>query len=157
MRKILLLSFLLTLQLMSFAHQDTTIELSQDGTLVGLPGNYSNAKFDIETFTLSINNKQIVVPDCVKEYFINYENYNIRFAASWYHDPDLLPNYIHMDIITPENPNGCQIFFNLDTLEIFQIAMPEVVRKDGANLYLFNEQYIGDECQTAILNSIIVW
>lgn len=155
MKKLILIAILLTLQLASFAHQDTPIKLTKEGKLIGLPEKYSNAKFDSLTFTLTINDKQIIIPDCIKEFFKNYKGYNITFSASWYHDTELLPHYIHMDIFTVENPYGCQVFFNLETLEIFQIFKPEIIfNKDETNRYLFNKQVISEECNKSILDSI---
>jgi len=79
----------------------------------------------------------------------------IVFSASWYHDPELLPHYIHMDIVTAENPFGCQIFFNLETLEIFQIMKPEMSFKPDESIrFSINEQEIPEECRNSILNSI---
>jgi hypothetical protein len=119
-----------------------------------LPEKYSNARFDRATFTLTINDKQIIIPECVKEFFKDYQDYEIEFSASWYHDPELLPHYIHMDIITDENPYGCQIFFSLETLQIFEINKPKMILMGNANRYLFNKQEISAECQENILNSI---
>lgn len=86
---------------------------------------------------------------------MDYQNHIITFSASWYHDPEILPHYIHMDIITAENPYGCQVFFNLETLEIFQISKPEMVfNEDKPNRYFFNEQEISDDCRKIIWNSI---
>jgi len=94
MKKLILIAILLTLQLASFAHQDTPIKLTKEGKLIGLPEKYSNAKFDSLTFTLTINDKQIIIPDCIKEFFKNYKGYNITFSASWYHDTELSIIYI---------------------------------------------------------------
>lgn len=155
MKILTLVLVFLSVQFNSFAHQDTHLEVESNGKLIGLPEKYSIAHFERSTFTLTINDRQIVIPECVKQYFKDYQNYAIVFSASWYHDPELLPYYIHIDIITFENPRGCQIFFNLETLEIFQILKPEIIfSEEGPNRYLFNEQEIFVECQKEISNSI---
>jgi hypothetical protein len=60
-----------------------------------------------------------------------------------------------MDIVTSENPYGCGVLFNLETLEIFQITKPEVkINERGQNMYLLNEQKISKECRKSILESI---
>ncbi len=60
-----------------------------------------------------------------------------------------------MDIVTAENPYGCQVLFNLETLEIFQITKPEIkINENGHNMYLSNEQEISEECRKSILESI---
>lgn len=156
MKSWILSTILLLLSIASIAHTDTPIKLSEKGKLIGLPEKYSVAKFDRSTFTLTINHKQITVPECVKEFFKDYKYYKIEFSASWYHDPELMPHYIHMDIVTAENPIGCQIFFNLETLEIFQIAKPVMKPKRNKPIqYLFNEQEISAECRKLIQDSII--
>ncbi len=156
MKNWIISTILLLLSLASIAHTDTSIELSKDGKLVGLPEKYTVATFDSSTFTLTINNKQIIIPECVKEFFKDFEDFKINFSASWYHDPDLTPHYIHMDIVTAGNPFGCQIFFELETLEIFQITKPKMkLQKNKPNQFSFNEQEISEECRKSIHNSII--
>jgi hypothetical protein len=155
MKNWILIVIMLTLQLALFAHKDTPIKLSKEGKLIGLPEKYSNAEFDRATFTLAINDKKIIIPECIKDFFKNYKEYDITFSASWYHDPGLIPYYIHMDIVTSENPYGCGVLFNLETLEIFQITKPEVkINERGQNMYLLNEQKISKECRKSILESI---
>lgn len=151
----ILTAIILTMQMISFAHQDTPLDLRKDGRIKGLPEKYSSAQFDGLTFTLRINDKQIIIPECVKEFFKNYKDYRITFSASWYHDPELLPHYIVMDIVSAYHPYGCQVFFDLETLEIFQIWKPEIgLNKSVPNSSLSNEQEISEECHETIMNSI---
>lgn len=149
MKNLIILIFCVLQSFALLAHQDTPIKLKDDGTLKGLPEQYSNANFDINSLTLSIGENKIVIPNCVKHLFMDDEIYQIHISASWYHDTELLPHYIHLDI------NGYQVFFNLETLEIFQIWNSEmVVIENQGNEYKFNEQEISDECRTEITNSI---
>lgn len=155
MKSWILIAIMLTFQLPLFAHEDTPIQLSKEGKLIGLPEKYANAEFNRATFTLAINDKQIIIPECIKEFFKDYKDYDISFSASWYHNSELLPHYIHMDITTAENPYGCQVFFNLETLEIYQVNKPGVISKKGyPRFYTVNEQIISEECRKSVLNSI---
>jgi hypothetical protein len=149
MKNLVIFFFCIIQSLALLAHQDTPIKLKDDGTLKGLPEQYSNPTFDLNTLTLCIGENKIIIPECVKSIFMDDQIYLNHISASWYHDPEFLPHYIHIDI------NGYEIFFNLETLEIFQIWRPEMLFKDNQeNKYEINEQEISDECQTVILKSI---
>ncbi|WP_139345362.1 hypothetical protein, partial [Pseudocolwellia agarivorans] len=49
----------------SFAHKDTGLELQQNGSLAGLPNKYEPSSFDLESFTLEIAGKKLIIPECV--------------------------------------------------------------------------------------------
>ena len=149
MKKLLILAFCFIQSFALLTHRDTPIKLEDDGTLIGLPEKYSNPRFDLNTLTLCIGAKKIIIPECVKNIFMDDKAYLNHISASWYHDPELLPHYIQIDL------NGYQIYFNLETLEIFEIFRPEmVIAENQANEYKFNEQEIPAKCQTEISNSI---
>ena len=137
------------------AHEDTPILLKENGKLVGLPDQYGNAHFDTSTFSLTIGNKKILIPDCIKDHFKHYSDYTISFASSWYHDTAMLPPYIHLDIVTKEEPYGYKIFFDLSTLKIYEIWNPIVTIDNKTNIYDFNEIEIPKECQIKISEAII--
>ena len=151
MKNIILIIFYFLQSFIVFAHQDTSIKLEKDGGLKGLPKKYDSASFNRFTFTLKIGKNSITIPDCVIGNFKNSTKYDISFSASWYHDPELLPHYIHLDIITEESPLGYQIFFNLETLEIFQISKPKIILKENQpSQYFFNEIEIVEDCKIEI-------
>lgn len=143
--------------LVVLSHEDTPIKLNKDGSLEGLPEKYSPARFDSTTFTLTIGKNSIVIPECIKDYFKHYKDYQISFSSSWYHYSETLPDYIHLDIVTEEEPYGYQIFFNLETLEILLIYKLEEMKYFEGKTYalFFNEQVISEECHDAISNSIV--
>jgi len=150
MKKLLFLIFCLIQAVPYLAHQDTPIELRDDGTLKGLPENYSNPSFDLGTLTLCIGDNKITIPECVKDIIMDDKVYLNHISASWYHDSELLPHYIHIDI------NGYEVYFNLETLKIFQIWKPVMnFDENQGNAYEINEQEISDECQIEISNSIM--
>lgn len=136
-------------------HEDTPITVDENGRLVGLPADYQNPVFDLETFTICISDHCIIVPRCVQDYFKSYDNYDINFAASWYHDPDVLPPYLRMSIVTAENPSEIQILLNLKTLEIFQIWEIKIEAKEGILSYIGEEKEIYQDCRDTIIDSIL--
>lgn len=151
MKKLCYLILLLSLSLTAHAHQDTPIKLEKDGSLTGLPERYGMASFDRNTLTLRIGKNRISLPDCVTEIFSHLDEIDISFSASWYHDPELMPLYIHMDIHSAGASNEYQVFFNLETLEIFEINLVGFL----PDQYSREEQDISKECQRSILNAII--
>jgi hypothetical protein len=151
MKSLFYLVLLLSLSLTAQAHQDTPIKLKKDGSLTGLPERYGIASFDRATFTLRIGKNRISLPDCVTEVFSQLDEFDITFSASWYHDPELTPLYIHMDIHAAGASNKYQVFFNLETLEIFEINLVGFL----PDQYSFEEQEISKECQLSISNAII--
>ena len=153
--KTYLLAFLFLIAgLYASAHEDTKIFLTKEGKLVGFPKKYDNAEFDSTTFTLRINDKQIVVPECVSVYFRKYQNYTLNFSASWYHEQYVIPYYLCMEIVFGEHKKGFQILFNLETLEIFQISDIEYNFHNSEPLPQTHDIPISRECHREILNSI---
>jgi hypothetical protein len=111
-----------------FAHEDTPITLDSSGTLIGLPKQYGQAHFDKTTFTLRIGNKKISLPECLKEKFNEYPHYEFTFSASWYHEIDLLPNYINLKMISIKEDYGHEVLFNLETLDIIKIESGTAIK-----------------------------
>ena len=138
------------------ADEDTPILLQKDGSLVGLPKHYGPAHFDTASFTLTIGNKKITIPDCIKGHFKHYQNHAITFASSWYHDTTNFPAYMHLDITTKEEPHGYQLFFDLDTLEISAIWKP-VVTEISHNTFNYarNRVLISEECGSKVSEAIL--
>lgn len=157
MKVFILITLFVISGLNALAHEDTPIVMEDDGTLVGLPSKFGKAHFDTASFTLAIGNKKIEIPDCIKEHFKHYQNYTITFAASWYHDDIVwLPNYIYLNIKTDEEPEGYNIFFNLETLEIFDLWKPTLEKVAPNTLkHSSNEIQLSDKCRRKISESIL--
>ncbi|AFU99522.1 hypothetical protein [Simiduia agarivorans] len=97
------------------SHTDTNLKLN-DGYLIGLPENYSPAKFDFNTLTLSISGKTVTFPECVRDMFA-FEVDDLQVTASWYHDieeEDSLPPYI---TIGSKGMHRNYLLINMDTLK----------------------------------------
>ncbi len=155
MRNIILFLSLIVLPFSGIAHEDTPLKLMADGRLIGLPEKYDAAYFDMESFSLCIGKKKIVVPECLTAYFENYQNYDVSFSASWYHDTELLPFYIHMELVSADEPYGYELLFNLETLEIFKVSKGKVVLAEGrAHLYRSSTLEISNECQQQISGAV---
>ncbi len=155
MKTILCVTFWVFLSASLFAHQDTPIKLKKDGTLKGLPKEYSPATYDRNRFTLKIGAKGIVIPDFITAQFDHCKDYQITFYSSWYHETELLPHYIHMDIEIPNDTVIYQIYFNLKTLEIFQILKKELIQnEDNTFHYNTHQQAISKAGIEIIFNAI---
>jgi len=144
-------------------HEDTPIKLKKDGTLVGLPEQYSPANFSTSELILEIGNRRISLPECVTNFFLNMDDLTFSFSSSWYHsqpilpDYEPLPDYLSMIISSSiDYQSDVQVLFNLETLEVFEInILQENVTVDGTRYSLYyNEQEISEHCEQEILNSI---
>jgi hypothetical protein len=82
------------------AHSDTLIEL-KGKSLVGLPERFQPAAFDSERASLTIAGKELLLPRFLTSVLADKEAYELQLASSWYHDPELLPPYISIDV-TPK-------------------------------------------------------
>jgi hypothetical protein len=82
------------------AHSDTLIEL-KGKSLVGLPERFQPAAFDSEKASLTIAGKELLLPRFLTSVLADKEAYELQLASSWYHDPELLPPYISIDV-TPK-------------------------------------------------------
>lgn len=137
------------------AHQDTPLKWKKDGTLKGLPKKYSPASFDRNSFTLKIGEKGIVIPEFITERFNHSEGFSIAFYSSWYHDTELMPHYVYLNIKSHKESTIHQIFFNLETLEIFKIQTKEKVVDENEQVkYNTHEQAISKAAIEIILNAI---
>ena len=82
------------------AHQDTIIEL-KGKSLQGLPEKFQPASFDAEKASLTIAGKEVLLPRFLRGVLADKDAYELQLASSWYHDPELLPPYISIDV-TPK-------------------------------------------------------
>lgn len=66
------------------AHQDTILKLEQNGDLLGLPSEYSPAKFDKEKWVISIKDNSYVFPKCISATLGELKTSEILITSSWY-------------------------------------------------------------------------
>ena len=99
------------------AHQDRIIRLSGD-KFEGLPPKYQTASFSIKDRRIGLGPVSVIVPECIWKRFGNVKEADLRFQASWYHDPSILPPYIMMSIGRTPGKTGYELLLNLDTLAV---------------------------------------
>ncbi len=122
------------------AHADVSIKISADGTLLGLPAEYSPAKIEIIFDTsrspkhpvvhasLSIGKSRVVIPSQILYLLNTNSNNGIIAHASWTHKSSQLPPYIVIEFLDPGynlnnflNP-GYKMTFNLRSCKLFSMG-----------------------------------
>ncbi|MGO4772614.1 hypothetical protein ACEN2I_13200 [Flavobacterium sp. W22_SRS_FK3] len=78
-------------------HQDTRLQIDNNGNIIGLPKQFNPAKFDWNKKKLRINNKELIFPKCINYYF-EQKKTKLNLSASWYHSKDIMPYYLNFDI-----------------------------------------------------------
>jgi hypothetical protein len=123
------------------AHQDRIIRLSGE-KLEGLPPKYLPASFSIKDRQIVLGPISVVVPECIWKRFGSIKEEDLRFQASWYHDPSILPPYIIVSIGKVQGKTGYELLLNLDSLAVisFKKAM---VEPDGTS---YEDIPIGASC-----------
>lgn len=131
------------------AHQDTSLKL--DGSnIIGLPESYSPASFDVSSKTLVIGQKKIEFPICLSKYFLPRESHSVELLASWYHEPDIMPPYLHIGINLSNRDYAFQLLFNLETLEPISV---EVHTSTNSGFYMHPIE-LSAECRESITQNI---
>ena len=102
-------------------HQDRILELTADGSIKGLPDQYSPASLDLKTQTFQIAENHVKFPRCMMYYYNSLDRPVVSLSASWYHSTDILPYYINYEIREKRQDYGYQIILNLETLEIIEL------------------------------------
>lgn len=122
MKTLLILISFLFLTGSNVMHQDTPLQIDTNGNIIGLPKEFSPAKFDLDKKYLRIKDKEIVLPNCLNYYFNEHEKSKLNLFASWYHSKDIMPYYLNFDI-SQENVNyGYTILIDLETLELIYVS-----------------------------------
>ena len=117
---LILFSFLL-LTNRDVIHKDTPLQIDKNGNIIGLPNEYSPAKFDQAEKILQIRNRIIVFPKCITEYFEENKNAKLNLSASWYHSKDIMPFYLNFEISDYSTNYSYSILINLETLELIKV------------------------------------
>jgi hypothetical protein len=103
-RGIALVVLMAALPHVALAHQDRIITLASDGRLEGFPATYEPAYLLLPPATgrgqvvLQLAGKRLDLPDCLSVLFAKTSRAHMRMAASWYHDPKVLPYYLSIDL-----------------------------------------------------------
>lgn len=90
------------------AHVDTVLQVSDDGTLSGLPDEYEPAhvrviwpvdETGVPSVSIQFSGHAVDLPVCIARLFAIADNEEIRVSASWYHKiTDDLPAYANVDL-----------------------------------------------------------
>lgn len=121
MKVVLIIITILLLNVSSPIHQDTPLKIDKNGNIIGLPKEFGNSKFDSEKGYLKINNKEIIFPQCVRQYFYIHNKPKLNLSASWYHSKDIMPYYLNFNISQSDKDYEYTILVDLETLELIYI------------------------------------
>ncbi|MEH1009496.1 hypothetical protein VDP25_17290 [Winogradskyella sp. ECml5-4] len=121
MKTFLILISFLFLTNSNVIHQDTPLQIDGNGNIIGLPKEFSPAKFDLKKKKLRINDKEIVFPKCLNYYFEEHKNPKLNLSASWYHSKEIMPYYLNFDISDKSVNYGYIILVDLETLELIYV------------------------------------
>lgn len=121
MKTLLILISFLFLTDSNLLHQDTILKVDENGEIIGLPNEFSPAKFDASTKILRIRNRIIVFPKCITDYFEEHKNPELRLSSTWYHSKDIMPYYLNFNISDKSVNYGYTILVDLETLELIYV------------------------------------
>ena len=136
---------LLTTFLVSYVpplHQDTPLKVDKNHNIIGLPKEFSPAKFDLDKKYLRIEDHEIIFPKCINYYFDILENPTVALSASWYHSKEFLPYYLNINISSKKVNCEYSVLVDLETLELIEVE--ETIRKK--NYFTSTEVELGDFC-----------
>ena len=114
-----------------FAHQDTILWIHDNGKISNLPEEYLPALFDTKNLSLSIKNNRLVFPECISKYFKDAENKKLIISASWYHEKQTMPYYIHFQITNQDNNSSYSLLLDLDTLQFISLTFADQNRHEN--------------------------
>jgi len=125
------------------AHQETPLSVSESGQIVGLPTRYEPATFQYvlkgsSSFeaSLQLSGITVLLPPCITDLLVAYDDMSGEFGASWYHEASGMPPYLLMKAFAKVEEGyapGHSLLFDLDTAQIFEIIRFEPIQ-DGTHL-----------------------
>jgi hypothetical protein len=140
-RRVLTLACLVLLSPLGFAHRDTALKVNPDGTLDGLPAEYTPASLHVTfsegsesggqrilSVTLMIGGNTVVIPGCVTGLLMTRSMKDVEIVASWYHDTPSLPPYLDITFYDPGHErapsrSGFRLLFNLSTARLLKMEV----------------------------------
>ncbi|WP_419904929.1 hypothetical protein [Kiloniella sp.] len=132
-KKLLLIALFTLISFRALAHVDTRIKINKNGELVGLPKQYQPAKIDRDKGAISLGKNEFLMPDCIRQYFQSPENSELEISGSWYHEFDILPPYINLNILPNDKNYEYSFLFNLNNLTIIEVLI--ITRPDDRSFY----------------------
>lgn len=102
-------------------HQDTRLQIDNNGNIIGLPQQFYPAKFDRKKKKLRINNREVTFPECINYYFERNKKAKLKLSASWYHSKEIMPYYLNFNISDESAEYGYTILIDVETLELIHV------------------------------------
>ncbi len=123
----------------ALTHQDRIFNVSDDGTIEGLPDEYQPARVvvapsaDGVAVELTLSGKALTLPSCLGNLFLLPPSENMSLSGSWYHSRSTLPPYLN--VLLPQKSKegdsflytGSSLLFNLETAELIEVRSWELV------------------------------
>ena len=114
------------------AHMDYVFDLSWCGRIKGMPDEYRPARLKLRdrkgvpAVKLVLSGNTVEFPDCLSRHFEIPKGEHMTLSGSWYHDPELLPPYLHILVPQKTYPDGFHdgfsMLFNLETAELIELT-----------------------------------
>lgn len=114
----------------SSVHQDRILTIGEDGTILGLTKKYCPAKIDLQQRYLRINAHEVVFPECWNDFVHLEEVAELKLAASWYHDKEIMPDYLRIELTNNDRKEHRVLLLELATLKVIHTF--DVVENNGA-------------------------
>ena len=127
------------------AHEDTRLEFTDNSVISGLPKQYSPAHFDLKKGVLSIGDSKLKLTDHMMSLFPNSVDdvsgnrtvpdagkTELKLSGSWYHDKELLPEYLSIRWRERGKTYWFSILVDLSSLSVLDV---EIIL-DGRHLSL---------------------
>lgn len=150
MKVLLILISILFLSDSKTFHKDSPLQVDNNGNIKGLPKEFVSAKFNLDEKYLRLNDKEIIFPDCLANYFTVHKKPNLYLFASWYHSKKTMPYYIGFDISQLDIDYKYTILIDLEKLELICI---EKTIKEG-NGWNLERIELDAQCKTEYKNRI---
>ena len=117
------LLFLAAVPITAEAHEDTAVTHdAKDGKLERLPEEYLPASFDTAKRVLRIKDHRMEFPPFLKALLPKPEDSEYLFAASWYHNKELMPPYLNIRVKAKGGEFRHAILIDLASLKIFAVT-----------------------------------
>ena len=108
------------------------MELSRNGDIQGLPNEYQPAHLGLAKkgdaapeVTLRLGRAVVALPSCVSELFRRIPRSRMKLSASWYHNPEVLPYYLNVELQEQASKegffDGWSLLFNLGSGELMSL------------------------------------
>ena len=124
MKTLCLVALLCVFAQVALAHREMSLPLSVDGSLSGLPKQYSNARVRYGASTpgigartelsFSVNNRKTEVLPCLLRLVPVGSLGNPTISGSWYHSEDSLPHYVVVRFRVLESASNSEFSLPVD-------------------------------------------